>query len=388
MAPYNTSVSVFRLAGLAIALFRVGTLACSRVMYDSGAADGHRIVIGRTMDWLTATNSSLYVFPAGLCRTGHAGSNSLSWHSKYGSVVTTMYNVAVVDGMNSEGLVGSVLYLADSDYGAHDISRPALSIGLWLQYFLDQYSTVAEAANDLFHPTGAEKFQVVTKTLVPGVPSLGHIALSDKSGDNLIMEYLNGTLQVHHSKAYVVMTNEPSFDQQLAINTYWQPISNMSLPGTDRPADRFVRLSYYVNGAPSSNDMVSAVATTAGMVRAVSVPLKPTSIETPNISPTLWRIYADTKDLRYFYESATEPSFLWVDLDELDLSSTGQVLGLTLSNVSWEERIGDMSKEFVKLDAFHPLDIPDHIHTFQQASDSSIYQEHLAPIINKLYQIV
>lgn len=155
---------------LALVFFNVGALACSRVTYESGAADSNRIVVGRIMDWLTETKSSLYVFPAGMTRTGLAGSNSLSWMSKYGSLVTTTYDLAVVDGMNSEGLVGNVLYLADGDYGARNNSRPDLSIGLWLQHFLDRYTTVAEAAGVSSPPSAMRSFKLLRRTLSRACP--------------------------------------------------------------------------------------------------------------------------------------------------------------------------------------------------------------------------
>ena len=332
--------------------------ACSRVQYDSGPSDQHRIVVGRTMDWLEPTNSSLFVFPAGMRRHGHAGENSLEWTSRYGSVITTMYDIATVDGMNSEGLVANGLYLADGDYGRRDSSRPGLSLGLWIQYFLDRYPTVADAAKDLRTRSGKEKFQVATREVVPGVPSLCHMSLSDRSGDSMIMEYLDGELTVHHDRKYGVMTNEPSFDQQLAINAYWEPIANYSLPGTDRPADRFVRLSHYLDVAPHSKDMTSSIAATAGMMRAVSVPLEPSGRDNPNVAPTLWRTYADTRSGRYFYESATEPVFFWVDLDEFDLSHTGHVMRLPL-DTAWEDRVGDMSRGFRRSKPFDPMNVPD-----------------------------
>ena len=40
------------------------------------------------------------------------------------------------------------------------------------------------------------------------------------------------------------MTNSPSYDQQLAINTYWKDVGGLKfLPGTSRAADRFARMS-------------------------------------------------------------------------------------------------------------------------------------------------
>jgi penicillin V acylase-like amidase (Ntn superfamily) len=335
------------------------TYACSRVNYNSGAADGNRIMVGRSMDWLENTNSSFWLFPAGMKRSGYAGKNSVTWTSTYGSVITSMYDLATVDGMNSKGLVGNVLYLADGDYGTRDNSIPGLSIGLWQQYFLDKYATVKEAVDDVYTEAGKEKFQIATKEIVPGVPSLGHLSLTDPSGDSAIMEYLEGKLVVHHAPKYTVMTNDPSFDEQLAISAYWGAISNYSLPGTDRPADRFARLAHYVTVIPGSKDAATAAASTAGMIRAVSVPLEPISVKTPNIAATLWRVYSDTKALTYYYESATDPMGFWVELSQLDLSAKGKVMVLKLKNVDWKSRVGDMTSHFTAAEPFQPLEVDD-----------------------------
>lgn len=207
-------------------------LSCSRVTYHAGVDD--RITVGRSMDFVASTNSSLYIFPAGLDRNGSVGENSKAWTSKYGSMITTMYDMVSIDGMNSEGLAGSLLYLGVSDYGARNTSRPGLAIGFWLQYFLDLYPTVAEAAEAI----QSEDIQIVTKALVPGVSSTAHLAITDKSGDNMVVEYIDGKLVVHHGKEFPVMTNDPSFDDQLTLTTYWDPIANVSLPGTGSPAGK------------------------------------------------------------------------------------------------------------------------------------------------------
>lgn len=220
------------LSVLAGALLLLGqqVLACSRVTYSAQVDD--RITIGRSMDFVTSTNESIYIWPAGLARNGSVGPNSLIWTSKYGSMVTVMYDVFSVDGMNTQGLTASALYLGVSDYGQRNTSRPGVAIGFWLQYFLDMYSTVNETANAL---KGMD-LQVITANLVPDVSSTTHLSLSDKSGDNLILEYVNGQLVMYHGKQYSVFTNDPTYDQLLAINAYWEPMSNLSLPGTGTPA--------------------------------------------------------------------------------------------------------------------------------------------------------
>lgn len=333
-----------------VSLFVSSSWACSRVTYNSTSTDDNRITTGRSMDWFMTTNASIWIFPAGMSRNGAAGENSVNWTSKYGSVITAMYEAAVVDGINSQGLVGNFLYLSGSNYGKRDLSIPAISVGAWLQYFFDNYATVDEAAKDLYTSDGKEKLQVVTAELIPGEPSLGHLSLTDPSGDNLIIEYLDGVLTVHHGKQYTVMTNNPSYQQQLAIMEYWLPIGNQSLPGTRRPADRFARLSYYNNVTISSDSAEQSIAITASMIRAVSVPLTPSPpagvAATPDVASTLWRTYADTRELKYYWESAVYPMFLWTTLADFDLSNKGQVLLLDLQ-APYSTRVGDMKGSYV-----------------------------------------
>lgn len=361
----------FAISSFAWALLILGANACSRVTYHAGIDD--RITVGRSMDFVTSTNSSIYIFPAGLERNGSVQVNPLKWTSKYGSIVATMYDKVTIDGMNSAGLTGSVLYLGPSDYGARNTSRPGLAIGAWLQYYLDTYDTVASAAADL----ATVNLQVVTGALVPGVSSVGHISLSDKSGDNLIIEYKNGQLVSHHGQEYPVMTNDPFFDEQLAIWEYWQPMSNYSLPGTGTPAgmlyqnepllsdsqtnfvcsDRFVRLAYYNSISPQSPDLMTSVATTAAMIRAVSVPFVPESLINKDLDvwPTLWRVYYDTKDMVMWYESAVTPIALYMDFGDYNLGDNGTVKRLGLAETNWQDLYGDMKGKFSDAKVFKPV---------------------------------
>ena len=94
------------------------------------------------------------------------------------------------------------------------------------------------------------------------------------------------------------------------------------------------------------------------MIRAVSVPFKPVSKVNPNIAPTYWRTYADAQGLVYFYESAEDPTSFYVELENLDLGIGGGVKLLDL-DVSWTERVGNMTGAFVPSEPFPPLDVED-----------------------------
>ncbi|KIW41957.1 uncharacterized protein PV06_05551 [Exophiala oligosperma] len=335
----------------ALLLLSSGVSACSRVTYHANVDD--RITVGRSMDFVASTNSSIYIFPAGIERNGSVEANPLRWTSKYGSMVATMYDKVTIDGINSAGLTGSILYLGPSDYGARNTSRPGVAIGAWLQYYLDMYDTVAGVVADL----NSTNLQVVTATLVTGVSSVGHITLTDKSGDNLIIEYLNGQLTIHHGQQYQVMTNDPTYDEQIAIWEYWTPMSNYSLPGTGTPADRFVRLSYYNTITADSPGLMASVATTAAMIRAVSVPFVPKSQINAGLDvwPTLWRTYYDLQDMVFFYESSVVPISIFMYLKDYDLSKTGTVKRLDLADTDWNELYGDMKGNFTDAKIFTPV---------------------------------
>lgn len=321
--------------------------ACSRCVY---LGPGGGVIVARSMDWMEDTRSNFYVFPRGMARDGAAGANSIAWTSRYGSVVGTIYDVAAVDGMNEEGLVANILYLAESDYGKPDGARPTLCISQWAQYVLDRYATVAEAVEAL----RAEPFVIVAPTLPNGSPATGHLAITDPTGDTAVFEYVDGKLAIHHGRQYQVMTNSPTFEKQLAIDAYWKEIGGEAmLPGTHRAADRFVRASYYLKAIPEIADDRQAIAATTSVIRSVSVPLGIATPGEPNIASTLWRSIHDLRNRTVYIDSAVSPTVFWVSLSALDFSEGAPVKKLALSG--GETYSGEASSELRDSEPFTPL---------------------------------
>jgi choloylglycine hydrolase len=316
----------------------IGAEACTRTLY---VGTEETVITGRNMDWAEDMGSNLYVFPAGMQRDGAAGPRSMRWTSKYGSVVTAGYEAGSADGMNEKGLVANLLYLAESQYGQPLESRPLLSIAGWAQYVLDNFATVNEAVENL----GNEPFSILAPPLPNGAAASLHLAISDAAGDSAIFEYVAGKLMIHHDKSYVVMTNSPVYEQQLALNEYWKAIGGLKfLPGTSRAADRFVRASFLINAIPRQLDKSfiravphqsyanQAIAGVLSVQRAVSVPLGIKTANEPNIASTIWRTVSDQKNRVYFFDSATRPNTFWVSLDKLDLKPSAHVKKLTIEN--------------------------------------------------------
>ncbi|WP_199553397.1 linear amide C-N hydrolase [Sandaracinobacteroides hominis] len=329
--------------------------ACTRAVYF-GIDD--TVITGRSMDWAEDMHTNLWAFPRGISRTGQAGANTPKWTSKYGSVVASGYELGSADGMNEKGLVANMLFLAESDYGTTG-GKPALSMALWAQYVLDNFATVSEAVAVL----ETEPFRVVTDVLPNGKTAQLHLAISDSSGDSAIFEYIGGKLVIHHGKQYRVLTNSPTYDQQLALNTYWQEIGGLTfLPGTNRAADRFARASFlieaiptgvapgYINAVPGHSYQNQAAASVLSVIRSVSVPLGITTPGSPNIASTIWRTVADQKNKVYFFDSATSPNSFWVPLADLDFAKGRPVKKLTVAG--GKVYVGNVAKEFVPAEPF------------------------------------
>lgn len=329
--------------------------ACTRAVY-LGADDN--IMTARSMDWKVDVGTNLWIFPRGMERNGSAGKNSIQWVSKYGSVIASGYDISSTDGANEAGLDVNLLWLVESQYpNVRDNTKPILSMSLWAQYVLDNYATVEEAVEAL----RKEPFIIVTDT-VPGQEerlATLHLSMSDKTGDSAIVEYINGKQVIHHGRQYQVMTNSPTFDEQLALESYWKQIGGtVMLPGTNRASDRFARASFYINAIPKKDDMKESLASVFSVIRNASVPYGLNTDEEPNISSTRWRTVFDHKRQLYFFESAISPNIFWVDLKKVDFSESGQVKKLDLGPNQSNIYAGDATEEFVVSKPMHFLAAP------------------------------
>lgn len=349
MKPSNPVRRVVELLAMSLisAAIAPDCTACTRALYFG--KDG-MVVTGRTMDWAEDMHSNLWIFPRGMKRDGGIGDASVKWTSRHGSVITSIYEGGTADGMNERGLVANLLYLAESDYEVAGDRRPAIVISAWAQYVLDNFATVDEAVHELKQ----EKFRIVPTEAPNGAKGTVHLSLSDPSGDSAIFEYIKGKLVIHHGKQYQVMTNSPVFDEQIALNKYWEQIGGtVMLPGTNRAADRFARTSFYINACLQSADAREAVASVFSVMRNASVPRGISTPDKPNISSTIWRTVSNHKTLVYSYESTLSPSLLWVRLSEIDFQEGTGVRKLTL--VGNPDLGGDQTKGFVRSEPFHFL---------------------------------
>jgi penicillin V acylase-like amidase (Ntn superfamily) len=317
-------------------------IMCTRVLWNDNET---AVVVSRTMDWPVPTDPVLTVFPRGSQHDGGiaagepvvAGS-AKRWAAAHGSVVTTFYGMAAVDGVNERGLAAHLLYLHETDFGPRDPAVPGIQAGLWAQYALDQASTVTAALDLLAEP------QVVMMD-ARGTKATVHLALEDATGDSAIIEYVDGRPVVHHGPQFKIMTNDPTYDEQLQLLTeldFSHPSDEMPLPGNVNARDRFQRASYFAGLLPAPRDGRQAVAGVLAIARNVSVPFGAPYADF-GVYDTEYRTVCDLTSRRYFFEFTTAPNIIWVDLDKLDFEPGAPVMTL---DPSGDSLAGEVSAAF------------------------------------------
>ena len=323
--------------------------ACTRAVY-LGPED--RVLTGRSMDWKLPMLSNLWAFPRGMARDGAAGERSAEWTAAYGSVILSGYDIATADGMNEAGLVANLLWEVEATYPEDDGLSPRVSLSVLAQYLLDRYATVAEAVTDLReNPIQVAGGEVPVGP--PGRAATVHVSLSDATGDSAIIEFVDGEMVIWHDRSYQVMTNEPTYDRQLAVLEYWDAVNPREfLPGTVRASDRFVRAHFYINAVVQSADPRVAAASVFSVIRQTSVPWGISIADQPNLSTTRWRVVADQKDRRYHVESVISPSVFWVDMENLDLSEGAEPRVIELGVDMERVLSGEVSAQFVPAEPF------------------------------------
>lgn len=316
--------------------------ACTRVLWNENKL---AVVTGRSMDWPESTEPTLVVFPRGIARSGSnvgpevvVTENPATWTSKYGSMVTTVYGIGAVDGLNERGLGAHLLFLTATDFGPRDARKPGVVVSMWAQYVLDNAATVAEALEIL--PT----VQIVMAE-ARGRKGTVHLAIEDASGDSAIIEYIDGKRVVHHGREYRIMTNDPSYDEQLALLAkldFSKPSSDLPLPGNVNPRDRFQRAAYYTSLLPEPKTEQEAIAGVLAVIRNVSVPFG-APYKGFGVYNTEYRTATDLTNGRYFFELTTNPNVIWTELSRFDLAPGAPVKMLDPHDV---ELAGDVSGKF------------------------------------------
>jgi penicillin V acylase-like amidase (Ntn superfamily) len=158
------------------------------------------MVFGRNYDWITASGM-LCSNLRGINKTSMKTDDgtTIAWTSKYGSLSFNQYGKEFpTGGMNEQGLVVELMWLDQTKYPKAD-KRPAIGVLQWIQYQLDNCSTIDE---------------VIATDKIVRIASVGttplHYLIADARGKVATIEFLEGKLTVHRDDqvAIPVLTND------------------------------------------------------------------------------------------------------------------------------------------------------------------------------------
>ncbi len=320
-----------------LALLIAGTVAistveaCSRITYTTQNGE---VVTGRNMDWFEPDNAQIRVFKRGETKKSATKSNPVTWTSKYGGIgafTHTPTGYFANSMLNEKGLAADVLWLDEANYGKFKAGEETIGITEQLQYFVDNFATVNEVVN--YIQNGKNRVEASKNDTISGFPLMLHYIVTDKTGDNAVIEYIKGEPKVYHQKGRIVMTNSPEYDKMLAINNYFKEAGGLNMPGSSLSQSRFVYLSAwlneftdtklprYINGIKDKDMNTQAVLSVLSLMRGVSTPVGVVpSLEAPNNTSTIWRTVSDVKNGKFYFDSALSFSTVWFDLKKIDFS--------------------------------------------------------------------
>jgi penicillin V acylase-like amidase (Ntn superfamily) len=321
-----------------------GADACTRILWNDNKL---AVVAGRTMDFPVSTEPVITVLPRGIAHDGgiFAGTridseNPARWASKYGSIVTSTFGAGTADGVNEKGVAMHLLYFIPADFGPRDPKKAGLQAALWGQYVLDNAASVQEAIALL------EEIQPLMVDH-QGIKATVHLAIEDATGDSAIIEYIpGGKKTIYHNREYRIMTNDPSYDQQLAYRAKFNfdnATRDTAIPGNTNGKDRFIRADYYRQWLPEPKNTREAIAGILAIARNVSVPFGAPNRAPGSLYNTEYRTAIDLTNQRYYFELTTSPNVIWMDLAKFKLTEGSPVQLLHPDDI---ELSGDVTKSF------------------------------------------
>ena len=346
MKTSNIAIRSFAIAALAV----LGTMAAASA---ANACTGIRlvakdgtIICARTMEVGIDLKSNLIVVPQGRAYVGTApeGAPGLHWTTKYGFVGPNAFDMPYVcDGLNEKGLaVGNFLFPGTAGYQKiekDDVAQTIASHEVAV-YLLGTCANVQEAVEAL------QAVRVCSGDIEP-YSFLGplHYVLHDADGNCLVVEYVDGQMNIHENPLGVV-TNSPTFDWHLtnlrnyihlsAENAapivlsgekfagFGQGTGMLGLPGDFTPPSRFIRAVVFSQVALPTDTADQCLQQAFHLLNQFDIPLGATR-ENQNgklyADYTSWTVAADVKHLRYYFHTYQNRHIKMVDLAKLDLSA-------------------------------------------------------------------
>ena len=253
------------------------------------------------------------------------GQKSKTWTSNYGSVTLTQFGRELpISGMNEKGLTVAMMYHDDGQLPEED-ERAVMNELQWMQYQLDQFSTVADVVDHL------EEIRIVKSLYAL------HYTVADALGHVALIEFVHGIAQVIHDESYFVLSNSSfKISKQYAEQFLQIPISKLSRKVNS--LDRFTLAYRYVERiisdaqqAPSLIDEAFYVLKELSVLPSSNEDWGWVGEENP-LTLTFWSVVFDLKHAEIHYIDNHNNNIRTIELNSLNFSKAEPTLCLRLDN--------------------------------------------------------
>ncbi|QYZ70351.1 choloylglycine hydrolase family protein [Neotabrizicola shimadae] len=361
------------LASVALLAGAHAGLACTAV--DILAAD-KTMIAGRTMEWAFDMKWTLVGQPAGTELTLTAPPDT----GLPAKTVKTTYGVmgisaeifpggAIIEGQNTAGLGMSGNFLPgfteyqtvtkdDTEYVS------VLGFGAWA---LGTHATVAELREAL------PKIKVWADSSLPSGPTPPdiHVVFTDRTGDGIVVEFVNGEVQIHDNVAHV-LTNAPTYDWHLTNARNYLSLSTvgvpeitlgtanvtaigqgggmMGLPGDYTPPSRFIRAAFLRHHITPPATGAEAIQAVDHILNTVDIPLGIAQSKDGDQVVSDYTQWVAIKDLTnnrlLISDYAHRTSFVSIDLDKA--LASGKAGGVLVTDLPYPDGAVDATEVFAK----------------------------------------
>jgi len=314
--------------------------SCTGITLKS--ADGANLV-ARSVEWANGESPSDYmIVPQGYEQQSalpDGTHDGMKFGAKYGFVGLASEDY-VIEGLNEAGLSAGLFYFPK--YGSYPVYNPnqkdiTLSDTQFVAWVLGNFETVDSIIDAL---------STITVVATDPRAQTLHWRVADKSGRQIVIEYINGIPMVYENKLGV-LTNSPGYewhisnlsnyinlhpggvDEHAFGNISVAPLGHgtglLGLPGDATPPSRFVRAAFYQTSAPVRDTAEQTVEQAFTILQALTIPIGSQFTKTQQVpeipSATQWTAVTDMTNGRLYYTTMFNPTIRKFDLNRIDFST-------------------------------------------------------------------
>ncbi len=323
----------FTIGAAALIAVATNALACTDFILQ---CTDKASIVGRSLEFAPLLPTKVKIVPAGeaVKSQGPNNKNGLKWTSKYAYAGMKIFNRIIFDGLNEKGLSVAALWFPDVKYPTvtEGSTDKVLAYEDLMRWLLGNFATVAEAKAALKEvQIYAHPLPEFDNAVVPI-----HLAVHDAQGASLVVEFLDGKIQLFDN-TIGVLTNAPEFPwhqtnlrnylnitpvgatQKTVDGSILQPTGQgtglLGIPGDWTPPSRFVRTALFKQFLKQPATAADGVIAAIHLLNTVDIPYG-TVREQPatNVDFTQWVVVKDLTNRKLYVRTYGDQNIQAIDV--------------------------------------------------------------------------